>query len=80
MLKKHQFVSHNTTRTKATLFFWLKKMNHADMVQMNPDGVLGRNGHIFINENGQEATRYFAFENQFAMALVSFTLQAVPYS
>jgi CRP-like cAMP-binding protein len=26
----------------------------------------------FINEDGQEATRYFAFENQFATALVSF--------
>jgi len=27
---------------------------------------------FFINEDGQEATRYFAFENQFATALVSF--------
>lgn len=27
---------------------------------------------FFINEEGQEATRYFAFENQFASALVSF--------
>jgi CRP-like cAMP-binding protein len=27
---------------------------------------------FFINESGQEATRYFAFENQFATALVSF--------
>ncbi|MNG84057.1 DNA-binding transcriptional dual regulator Crp [compost metagenome] len=27
---------------------------------------------FFINENGQEAIRYFAFENQFATALVSF--------
>ncbi|CAG4998150.1 hypothetical protein DYBT9275_01939 [Dyadobacter sp. CECT 9275] len=27
---------------------------------------------FFINEEGQEATRYFAFENQFATALVSF--------
>lgn len=27
---------------------------------------------FFINENGQDATRYFAFENQFATALVSF--------
>lgn len=26
----------------------------------------------FINEDGQESTRYFAFENQFATALVSF--------
>ena len=26
----------------------------------------------FINEEGQEATRYFAFENQFATALASF--------
>lgn len=27
---------------------------------------------FFINEDGQDATRYFAFENQFATALVSF--------
>lgn len=27
---------------------------------------------FFINEEGQDATRYFAFENQFATALVSF--------
>ncbi|EOR29667.1 MULTISPECIES: Crp/Fnr family transcriptional regulator [Elizabethkingia] len=27
---------------------------------------------FFINEEGQEATRYFAFENQFASALMSF--------
>lgn len=27
---------------------------------------------FFINKDGQEATRYFAFENQFATALVSF--------
>ena len=27
---------------------------------------------FFINEEGQEATRYFAFENQFATALTSF--------
>ncbi len=27
---------------------------------------------LFINENGQDATRYFAFENQFATALISF--------
>ncbi|MVT09084.1 Crp/Fnr family transcriptional regulator [Chitinophaga tropicalis] len=27
---------------------------------------------FFINEEGQEATRHFAFENQFATALVSF--------
>lgn len=27
---------------------------------------------FFINEEGQESTRYFAFENQFATALVSF--------
>jgi len=26
----------------------------------------------FLNEDGQDATRYFAFENQFATALVSF--------
>jgi CRP-like cAMP-binding protein len=27
---------------------------------------------FFVNEEGQDATRYFAFENQFATALVSF--------
>lgn len=27
---------------------------------------------FFINEDGQDSTRYFAFENQFATALVSF--------
>lgn len=27
---------------------------------------------FFLNEDGQEATRYFAFENQFATALTSF--------
>jgi CRP-like cAMP-binding protein len=29
---------------------------------------------FFINEDGQDATRYFAFENQFATALVSFII------
>ncbi|WP_341843265.1 hypothetical protein [Chitinophaga caseinilytica] len=28
--------------------------------------------HFFITEDGQDATRYFAFEGQFATALVSF--------
>jgi len=31
---------------------------------------------FFINEDGQESTRYFAFENQFATALVSFITAA----
>lgn len=31
---------------------------------------------FFINENGQDSTRYFAFENQFATALMSFITES----
>lgn len=47
-------------------------LNHGQSSQRTFFVVKGCLRIFFINEDGQDSTRYFAFENQFATALVSF--------
>ncbi|RYY25288.1 MAG: Crp/Fnr family transcriptional regulator, partial [Sphingobacteriaceae bacterium] len=63
---------------------YFKPTNHPKFELLVSEGKVGRHMNFvvqgclriyFIREDGQEATRHFAFENQFATGLASFITQ-----